>query len=367
MISGAGVYFDGKTSARHDVLIDAAPGALRVCALDGSVLAEWPYAELQGLSASADVLRLGRLNNPVLARVETRDPALAAEIDRLAVTLDRSGTAERRSRKKVVAWSVAAVVSLVLVGVFGVPALTERLAPLIPLSVEYRLGAAVDSQVRTMLDTSKRNGKSFECGAADDEKAGRLALEKLVGRLERAANLQIPLKTIVVRRDEANAVALPGGHIYLFKGLIDKSKSPDEVAAVLAHEVGHVAHRDGTRSILQAAGLSLLFGMLLGDFTGGGVVVIAARTVVQSAYSRDVEAAADSYALQIMAKIKGDPRALGTLLDRIAGAIEPGVKILLDHPETKARIAAINAAAPQITPQPLLEPDEWAALQRICG
>ena len=46
-----------------------------------------------------------------------------------------------------------------------------------------------------------------------------------------------------------------------------------------------------------------------------------------------------------MAKVGGDPRALGTILDRIAGAIEPGVKILLDHPETKDRVAAINAAA----------------------
>ena len=56
-----------------------------------------------------------------------------------------------------------------------------------------------------------------------------------------------------------------------------------------------MAHRDGTRSILQAAGLSFLFGMLLGDFVGGGAVVIGARAVLQSSYSREVEAAADRY------------------------------------------------------------------------
>jgi predicted Zn-dependent protease len=91
--------------------------------------------------------------------------------------------------------------------------------------------------------------------------------------------------------------------------------------------------------------------------------------VVQSAYSRDVEAAADDFGVRLMAKIGGDGRALAVMLGRIAGAIEPGIKILLDHPQTKDRVAAINAAADALpsTRQPLLAPPEWAALKRICG
>ena len=123
---------------------------------------------------------------------------------------------------------------------------------------------------------------------ANGRDAGRAALAKLIGKLEAAAALPIPLETKVVRRSEANAIALPGGHIYVFEGLVDKSESADELAGVIAHEIGHVAHRDGTRSILQSAGLSFLFGMLLGDFVGGGAVVIGARAVLQSSYSREV-------------------------------------------------------------------------------
>ena len=78
-----------------------------------------------------------------------------------------------------------------------------------------------------------------------------------------------------------NAVALPGGRIYVFEGLIGKSESADEVAGIIAHEIGHVAHRDGMRSLLQSAGLSFMFGMLLGDFVGGSAVVIGARAVLQ--------------------------------------------------------------------------------------
>jgi predicted Zn-dependent protease len=217
-----------------------------------------------------------------------------------------------------------------------------------------------------MLDTEK-SGKPFECGVGAGEQAGRAALDKLIGRLEQAASLPIPVKAAVVRRSEANAIALPGGHVYVFQGLVKQAQTPDELAGVIAHEIGHVSHRDGTRSILQAAGLSFLFGMLLGDFTGGGLVVIAARTIVQSAYSREVENAADRYGVELLAKAGGDGRAFGTILERIAGAIEPGMSILRDHPVTKERIARINAIATPRRGPPLLDAAEWAALKRICG
>jgi predicted Zn-dependent protease len=91
--------------------------------------------------------------------------------------------------------------------------------------------------------------------------------------------------------------------------------------------------------------------------------------LVQSAYAREVEAAADLYGVELMLRIGGDPRAFAAILDRIAGAIEPGFKILLDHPQTKDRVAAIMAAvATQPAPaQPLILPSAWAALKRICG
>lgn len=364
--SGEGIYFDGETSARHAVTVEVDPAALVVRADDGKVLARWPYGELEELSAPDGVLRLGRVGNPKLERVEVRDVALAGVIDELSLPVDRTGVRTRRSRRRVLVWSVAAMISLVLVGVYGVPLLAVRLAPFIPLSVERRFGEAVDTRVRAMLDP-REQGQDFECGWRDTERSGRTALDRMVNRLEQAAALPIPLSLVVVRRKEANAVALPGGHVYVFEGLIDKADSADEVAGVIAHEIGHVAHRDGTRSVLQAAGLSFLFGLVLGDFVGGGAVIIAARTVLQLAYSREVEAAADLYAVELMAKAGGDPRALGTVLTRITGSIEPGSKILLNHPQTKDRVVAINAAAGARTGTPMLTPAEWAALRRVCA
>ena len=364
MTSGAGIFFDGITSARHTAAVTLGATGLQIVG-DDRVLAEWPYDEIEGLAAPDNVLRLGRRGNKLLERLEILDPAFAAAIDARARRVDRSGTRQRRQRDSVIGWSVAATLSLVAVAYFGVPAIAERLAPLVPAPIAHRLGDAVDMQVRGILD-NHHLGAGFECGAAAGERPGRVALDKLVHRLEAAAALPSPLRTIVVRRNEANAMALPGGQIYVFQGLIAKADNADEVAGVIAHEIGHVAHRDGTKSVLQAGGLSLLFGMLLGDFVGGGAVVVAAKAVLQSSYSRKVEAAADAYGAELMNKAGGNARALGVMLDKIGGATEPGMTILLDHPETRARVAAINKIAGARHGTPFLDSGEWAAVKRIC-
>lgn len=364
--SGPGVFFDGRTSARHDVWVTLASSSLQVADGSGRLIANWPYDEIDELNAPTDVLRLGRRHDPALARLEVFDAPLAHAIDLHAEYVDRSGALHRRQRLNVIRWTVVATFALVAVSYWGVPAIADRLAPAVPLTVERRMGEAVNMQVRNQLDT-RNAGAAFECGNGTGEKAGRAALDKIIKRLEGAADLKLPLRSTVVRRPEANALALPGGQIYVFQGLIEKADTADQVAGVIAHEIGHVAHRDNTKGMLQGAGLSFLFGMLLGDFVGGGAVVLAAKTVLQSSYSREAEAAADRYGAELMASVGGDPHALATMLAKIGGATEPGMKILLDHPETRARVAAINRIPTKGATVPFLTAAEWTALKRICA
>jgi Zn-dependent protease with chaperone function len=364
--SGQATYFDGVTSARHDVTVTLGASALQILASDGHTLAEWPYAELEAVPAPQGLLRIGRIDNPVLARLDVRDPKLAAAIDDLSVPIDRSGRTERRGRRKVVLWSLAATVSLLLVAIFAVPEIASRLTPLVPYAVEIKLGAAVDAQVRSALDKSHA-GARFVCGSGEAEQAGRAAFDKMFAKLEQAAGQPIPLRIMVVRNNEANAVTLPGGLIYVFYGLIDKAENADEVAGVIAHELGHVAHRDGTRTVLQQGAMSLLFGLLLGDFVGGGAVVVAGKAILQTSYSRSVEATADDYAVDLMNGLGADPRALGTILARIDGSSHSSLKLLLDHPETKERVSAINARAGTAPISPVLAPSEWTDMKRICS
>src|SRR4051812_44477997 len=191
--AGRGMFFDGVTSARRPVLVELArDGVVVRDAEERDMLARWPYDELDHLAAPEGVLRLGHAGARTLARLEVRDPALAAAIDEASVPVDRSGVRERRSRLKVIGWSIAAVMSLVLGAVFGVPVLADKIAPLVPLRAERLLGEAVNTQARRMLDKGAAE-RAFECGGGSGEAEGSAALSRLIGKLETATALPIPL------------------------------------------------------------------------------------------------------------------------------------------------------------------------------
>jgi Zn-dependent protease with chaperone function len=364
-LRGPAYYFNGVTSTRHDVIVEAAASGLRIIdAGERHVIDDWNYADLRARSAPDGVMRLGRRGEVALARIEVRDAALATVIEERAPSLDRGGAADRRLRRRVVVLSLIAIASVVLTALFGMPVLANKIAPMIPLPMERKFGEAIDRQIRAVL-TAKNRGETLACGTS--EAPGRRSLDKLVQQLATTAHAPYRFHVEVVRQAQANAFALPGGQIYVFEGLLKKSDSPHELAGVLAHEMGHVVHRDGTRAVLQSAGLSFLFGMMLGDFVGGGAVIIAAKTVLSSSYSRHAESAADRYSVELMQKTGGDPRALGAILSRIAADKEDGFELLRDHPDTKDRIAAINAVAANNRPQGLLSGPEWAALKTICA
>jgi len=360
------VYFDGATSAHHDVTLELNDYAVVIFDLTGELIDQWPYLRLKHLSAPAHVFRIGLRKSDNLARLEITDQDMAHAIDVACPDIDRTGASASKARRRAIALSFLAAVSLFAVAFYGVPVLADRLAQYVPLGIERRLGSAADMQVRAMLDKGPRE-RPFECGEATTEQTGRAAFQKLMARLQAAGDLKLPLRAAVIRREEANAIALPGGHVYVFKGLIDQAENIDEVAGVIAHELGHVANRDGTRAIMQATGLSLIFGILLGDFVGGGAVVLASESLLKSAYSREAESRADDYAVRTMQQAGGDPRSLARFLGRIAGKARTR-SIFVDHPATPDRVSRINAIAPpQSAGATLLDAAEWRALKRICA
>jgi hypothetical protein len=362
---GSGIFFDGLTNARHPVAVALGADAVEISSPGGGVLAAWRFSEISALATPKGVLRLGRTNSKHAARLEIRDAALATTLMARAKRLSRSGLTDSGTRYKVAALGMAAVVSLVASTVWGVPFVAERLAPRLPVAVELHLGDAVDGQIRRMLGAGNSD-KPFECGNEPGHEAGQAAFNKLMAALESASSLPVPVRAAVLRTPLENAIALPGGRVYLFNGLLAQAQSPDELAGVLGHELGHVAHRDGTKNVLEAGGISVLFGMLLGDFTGGGAAVMAAQIVLQSANSRDKEAAADKFGAELTSKLGAEPSALGNMLQRLSGRETQIPHFLLDHPDAKERSAAIAQVAPPAVKKPLLTTSEWVALKRIC-
>jgi Zn-dependent protease with chaperone function len=366
--SAPAIYFDGITSARHAVTVTCAPRGLEISDARGEPVAVWPYDRLSHRNAPAPLLRLGLRDSDRLERLEIADHDLADSIDTVCPDIDRSDATDRSERRGAVGWSLAAIASLLLVAFYGLPQLADQLARLLPYQIEQSLGRAGDLRFRTAFHLGPKE-RPFECGDGPNEAEGKAVFDKLISRIAAAAGLATPIHAAVVRRDEPNAFALAGGHIYVFRGLLDTANDVDEVAAIIAHELGHIANRDGTRSIIQSAGISLIFGMLLGDFVGGAAVVVAAQSLLKARFSRTQEAAADDFAVRTLQELNVNPRALATFLERVAGRPRPqGISILLGHPSVPERVARINAMAPAHKGgQPLLDADEWQALKRICA
>ncbi len=356
--SGSGhtsaVYFDGTSSRRHVVTVRCGDDLDIV--EDGATIASWPYDDLRAIDEAHRALRLKCLSRLPLARLEVFDSAIRAEIRTRARYLDRDRGGGHAHTGRIVAWSLAAIVSIVLVVAYGVPFAAERLTPLIPLSFDRHLGAMADNQVRVIFGART-------CTNAQ----GRAAFSKLVETLRQANHLDVPLQTEVLASRVPNAFALPGGKIYLLNGLLQKAESVDELAGVVAHEMGHVSHRDNTRMMIQNGGVSFLIGLLWGDITGSTAVMFATRTLFETSYSREAEKTADAFAIDAMHALGRSPAPMGELLFRITGAEgSHTIGILATHPLTEDRRALMRREDRAPTGPEILSDGEWQALKTIC-
>ncbi|HEX9212201.1 MAG TPA: M48 family metallopeptidase [Bradyrhizobium sp.] len=349
------VFFDGVSSRRRQVTLTLGD-ALDILE-EGGTPVRWAYAEIRRADSPAGILRLASTSAPPLARLEIRDIAIAAEIVARCLRLDEHLTT-RRGVAKIVGWSVAAAVSIVCVVLFGVPLAADRLAPLVPKPIERRIGDASEVQVKTIFGRST-------CS----DPAGQAAFSKLVNRLRDAAGLDDDSMTAgVLPTSVPNAFALPGGKVFLLKGLLDKAENPDELAGILAHELGHLKHHDNMRGLIYNGGTSFLIGLLFGDVTGSSAVIFASRSVVEASYSREAETNADTFAIDIMHALGRSPKPAAELMFRITGKEGGGLtSILASHPLTEDRLARMTREDRPASGPPLLTDTEWQALKGICG
>jgi Zn-dependent protease with chaperone function len=352
-IEGPALYFDGRVARRRDVTLRL--GAALEIIESGTRLETWPYADVRRADGGPGIMRLCSVSAAELARLDIRNDGLEAAIERRCGQLGDHG-ARVRGVGAIIFWSLAATASITLVAIFGAPLAADRIAPLVPFSLEQRLGDASANQIQAMF------GERL-CS----QPAGSAALHKLVARLATQGALQFPVEAEVLDSKIANAFALPGGRVYVFSALIEKADSVDELAGVIAHELGHVAHRDGLREMISTGGSAFLFGLLFGDVSGSGAIVIAGRTLVQSAYSRQAEAGADAFAASVMLGLGRSPRPLGEFLLRLTGRQNDGpVAWLASHPLSQDRLEALKKADAPETGPALLDAGEWQALKDVC-
>jgi predicted Zn-dependent protease len=351
--AGSAIYFDGTSSRRHAVTL-AFNGQLEINA-DEHTLAAWSYADIRRADSPSGILRLSCLTASALARLEIRDAAVAADMIARCTQLDEN-LPGRRGVAAIVGWSLAAAASIVAVVWFGVPLAADRLAPLVPPALERRLGDVAEGQVKILFGNKV-------CTNAP----GRAAFNKLVNEIREAAGMDMPIQTAVLSTPIPNAFALPGGKVYLFNGLLAKAENADEIAGVLAHELGHLKHRDNTRNLIYNGGTAFLIGLLFGDVTGSGALIFASRSLVTASYSREAEQNADTFSIDVMLRLGRSPKPMGELLFRVTGKeVDKSLSVLSNHPLTEDRLKRMSDEDRPLTGPPLLTAEEWASLKAIC-
>jgi predicted Zn-dependent protease len=217
----------------------------------------------------------------------------------------------------------------------------------VPASLERRLG-------EVMVGDFGRKGCVEPVGAA--------ALAKLANRIDPD---DPTLEVHVVKLPMVNAVTLPGGRIVIFDGLLQAARSPDEVAGVIGHEIGHVRGRDVMESLLRQLGLSVLLGGMEGHVGGYTNALLA------TAYSREAEARADGSAIRLLADARVSPVPTAAFFDRLSKGNAGSEKMfayIANHPLSADRAARFRRSAVGGAHYvPAIDTAEWMALRGICA
>lgn len=371
-----GRFYDGESGQRLTVElhVDKAAETLRLGHDDLPMGSQyWPLWAIRTLAdhARTDQMVLSlkadaSLDSALIttARLTVDDPEMIATLTRLCRDLKRKDVPAGTGRKIVTRLGLAAGALALMIFVI-LPAMASTLAMMIPIEREVAYGKTVVHQMERFL-----GGKSVGALACTNAE-GRRALDAMTTRLTENTELAYDLNISVFDHKMINAFAAPGGQIVLMRGLIDRARTPSEVAAVLAHEIGHVEARDTTRNALRAAGSAGLLSLILGDFAGGSAVVVAAEYTLNASYTREAETAADEYALAMLKASETDAGALATFFDSLSSLEKrtPSLPVYLSsHPETTARADAARAfARTQGYTSPILTDAEWKALKSICS
>ncbi len=142
--------------------------------------------------------------------------------------------------------------------------------------------------------------------------------------------------------DEVNAIALPGGNIVVFAGLLKEIQSENELAMVLAHELGHFAHRDHLRGLGRGLGVAVASVLLFGENSATSSVISNALLTFNRRYSQQQETAADQFGIDLLTKRYGHAGGAIDFFSRINTNDEQVSYLLATHPHPQARIAALH-------------------------
>lgn len=346
-------YFsDGKSAKINAIAPTLLPNELCFSVADRDYV--WQYSELVLID-----MQYRKLSNALdnEARL-TLDEQAFSQLQDLVPNLTNAAARNRHIKLVLSLASLGAAVSALVF--FGVPMAAAPLAKITPPKYELQLSKSIEAQ----LDL----GLKF-CKASNSE--GEAALQRLADKIGANAELGFPIKVGVIDFSMPNAFAMPAGKIWFTKGLLQEAQNGEEIAAVMAHEIGHVESRDVLVSLYRAMGFGIILDAVVGGGSGAGQqLIMLGANLTDLKNSRKVEAKADERGLELLQAANIDGSGLARFFERLE-KLEKEIglgdwsEFMSSHPNSGRRsiIARQNAKRGGLA----MTPAEFAQVKAICN
>lgn len=358
-----GHYLDGQTATRQRVSIRPMRLGLHVTTEQGDTL-WWPYEEIRQTQGfySGEQVRLER-GGEFAEALLVSDASFLTQLHQIAPELSAQfyDPARRRRRARLVL--IAALAGLGILTVlylWGIPALAAFVASRVPVSWEERLGHSIVTHLAP---------PAMRC--ADATRTG------VIGEIIAILTTPFPkspytIRVIVVNDSTINAYAAPGGYIVLFRGLLEKTQTAEELAGVLAHELQHIFKHHVTRALIQHVSTGLLLTAIMGDTSKATAYGLeSARLLGILRYSRQSEEEADAAGMRMLLEAGIDPKGMiefFEMLNKGTSETTSILRYLSTHPSTGDRIKKLKSLAGQSQAKSvkILKGYDWSNIKKIC-
>lgn len=356
-VSFLGHFHDGRTAASHEVRVHLGPDGLLFGPEKAPASNHWSYDDLRAVKP------MGKSGPAWLSYRGDDDARLIVGSSEFATGLiaraPQVGTAAGYRRTAAIAGlcaaGIAIVIGLVWVLMSAAPA---TIAAAVPQSWWATAGENIE---RSLVKNAK------QCHGREGKEALARLSYRFSGDVEANTVRVYDMKIV-------NAFAMAGGRVVLSKELIRKAKTPEEVAGVLAHELGHVKAKHPETQLVRVVGLQLIMSALWGGSGVGDLLAQGGAMLSILSYTRDAEREADDIAIDLMSKAKIDPRGLARFFESLGGVakseagkrLERWGSMMSTHPGMSERIEKLRKLETGET-TPAMSDEDWQALRAICG
>ena len=254
--------------------------------------------------------------------------------------------------------AMIAVLAICLVVAGGIALVVTQSRQLVDLAV-HRIPVEWEARLGELsLPSVMAGGEAVQSGEVV------LAVEDLGGRLVEHVESPYTFTWHVVQNEQVNALALPGGHVVVFTGLIAAAERPEELAGVMAHEIQHVVQRHSLRAMVRGLGLRAILSIVLNGVGDAGTQVAGlVEHLGGLSFSREQEEQADRDGLALLQRAGIDGAGMADFFERLAKSSGEPPAILSTHPASEERAGRIRA---QLTTASVAVPlpYDWPAVRK---